>query len=73
MPCEVNGENSHPVFRYLRTKTDEKRCNKDPNNIMRVPWNFSKWIVNEKGEVVVYLDPSKSIKIGRQEIIKIIT
>jgi glutathione peroxidase-family protein len=49
MPCEVNGENTHPVFSYLRAKTDEKQCKRDPTKVMRVPWNFSKWIVDEKG------------------------
>ena len=26
-----------------------------------VPWNFSKFIVNSKGEVVMHIEPKKSI------------
>ena len=53
---EVNGDKSHPLFKYLKYNTPELRNEKGLKN---VPWNFAKFLVNKKGEVVNYSDPRK--------------
>jgi glutathione peroxidase-family protein len=35
---------------------------KKKGTIKEIPWNFSKFLLNSKGEVVMYLDPKRSIK-----------
>ena len=54
---EVNGPNAHPIFQYLRSKSElwseKKKAAKE------IPWNFSKFLVNADGKIVLYLDPRK--------------
>ena len=44
---EVNGPNTHPIYRYLRK--DSELFNKKGNSSKFIPWNFSKFLVNSKG------------------------
>jgi glutathione peroxidase len=39
---DVNGEKAHPLYQYLRTKTGAED----------VKWNFTKFLVDRKGQVV---------------------
>ena len=67
---EVNGENAHPVFRHLRRYSnlyDEKT-----GKAKQVPWNFSKFLVNQKGEVVKYDDASSKVESFRDDIKKLL-
>ena len=52
---DVNGNNAHPLFTFLK---DEKHglIGKD------IKWNFTKFLVNEEGEVIARFAPSKSPK-----------
>lgn len=59
---EVNGENMHPIYAYLKNNTSEMKTDKGLKNI---PWNFAKFLVNPKGEVVGYFNP----KISPSEIL----
>lgn len=55
---EVNGENAHPIFMYLRQNTYELKSKKDPDRVLQIPWNFCRWIVDPQGRVLKYLNPS---------------
>ncbi|KAJ1963331.1 hypothetical protein IWQ62_003250 [Dispira parvispora] len=44
---DVNGANEHPVFNYLKTHSP-----KFLGMMSRIKWNFEKFLVNQKGEVV---------------------
>lgn len=59
-PCDVNGANAHPIFQYLRANTKQFQL-KRPGHYKQVPWNFSKWIVDSNGKVLMYIDPSKDL------------
>ncbi len=43
---EVNGKNSHPLFKYLTKKAPGVLGSQD------IKWNFTKFLVNRKGKVV---------------------
>ena len=47
---EVNGENTHPVYQFLRDNSDLKGGD--------IPWNFAKFLLNEMGQVVSYNGPN---------------
>lgn len=49
---EVNGENTAPVYKFLKK---EKRgiC-----GTQKIKWNFTKFLVNKKGEVVARFAPT---------------
>lgn len=51
---EVNGESTHPIFKYLKNNTSQLKLETGLKNI---PWNFGKFLVNSKGEVVGFYDP----------------
>ena len=58
--CDVNGDNAHPIFKYLRRNTE---CfnNKKTGKIRNIPWNFSKFIVDAKGQILMYINPRQSL------------
>ncbi|MCB9257352.1 MAG: redoxin domain-containing protein [Chitinophagales bacterium] len=45
---DVKGESANPLFKYLSDKDLNGRVNSSPK------WNFHKYLVNKKGEVVDY-------------------
>ena len=51
---EVNGNNCHPLYKYLRRNSelwDEKE-----KKAREIPWNFAKFILNADGKVVKFYD-----------------
>lgn len=42
---EVNGDNVHPVYQFLKSK-------KTFLGLSRIKWNFEKFLIDRKGEVV---------------------
>ncbi len=75
---DVNGENAIELFKYLKSqKTFEgfgkgpkaiamsamlKGIDKDYKNNSEIKWNFTKFIVNRKGEVVARFEPTIEMK-----------
>lgn len=49
---DVNGENAHPLFVYL--KVHQKGMLGD-----KIKWNFTKFLINREGEVVQRFSPQK--------------
>lgn len=74
----VNGENAIELFKFLKSqKTFEgfgkgpaalamsamlKKIDKDYKNNSEIKWNFTKFIVNRKGEVVARFEPTADMK-----------
>lgn len=48
LQIEVNGPNTHPVFKFLKDHTPLGH-----GGGADVDWNFAKWVVNKKGYPVV--------------------
>lgn len=42
---DVNGDQSHPLYQYLRKQNPQKTD-------VKIEWNFTKFLVNRRGEVV---------------------
>ncbi len=54
---DVNGDNAHPLFKYLRNEAKGLFGNK-------VKWNFTKFLVDDKGNVIKRYAPTvKPLKI----------
>ncbi len=47
----VKGEGIHPLYKFLTSKATE------PAHAGEIPWNFTKFLVNRKGEVIARFDP----------------
>jgi glutathione peroxidase len=62
---EVNGPNTHPIYRYLKANSQEMSDNKGLKNI---PWNFGKFVVDSQGKVLNFYKPN----ITPKEILKVI-
>ncbi|CAD2099991.1 glutathione peroxidase-like thioredoxin peroxidase, putative [Plasmodium vinckei] len=57
-PVEVNGENTHELFKYLKFNCDEMH---DENGVLdNIGWNFGKFLVDKNGNVVKYFSPKLS-------------
>jgi glutathione peroxidase len=52
--CKVNGDDAHPVYKYLKYNSKELNTSKGLKNI---PWNFTKILVDAKGNVVQVVQP----------------
>jgi len=50
----IKGAEQNPVFKWLSDSTQNGWSNKQPS------WNFSKYLVNEEGQLVHYFDPAVS-------------
>ncbi|WP_281183699.1 glutathione peroxidase [Staphylococcus schleiferi] len=58
---EVNGENAHPLFNYL--KSQQKGVFGD-----KIKWNFTKFLVDREGNVVKRFSPQKTPESITKEI-----
>lgn len=47
----VKGQGAHPLYKYLTSKETNPKFAGD------IPWNFSKFLVNRKGEVIARFEP----------------
>jgi glutathione peroxidase len=54
---EVNGENTHEVYRYLRFNSE--LYNKNKNIVAEIPWNFAKFLINRDGKVASFHQPKE--------------
>ena len=54
--CDVNGENTHDVFKFLRCNS--MLYDKSNNLSQQIPWNFSKFIVDKNGQVKAFFSPT---------------
>jgi glutathione peroxidase len=64
---DVNGSKAHPLFKFLRKET------KGLLGIDLVKWNFTKFLINGKGEVVKRFEPTtkpESIAPAVSELLK---
>lgn len=47
---EVNGEDAHPLYKYLRSQKESAKGS-------AIQWNFEKFLVDREGNVVARIDP----------------
>ena len=75
---DVNGDNAIELFKYLKSKKEFdgfgkgakalamnlllKRIDKDYKNNSEIKWNFTKFIVDRKGNVVARFEPTADMK-----------
>ena len=62
---DVKGENAHPLFKYLTQQTSGFMTE-------QIKWNFTKFLVNRKGEVVGRYAPTTSPKKMEKEILSLL-
>ena len=52
---EVNGDNAHPIYKYLKSVAKGTFGN-------AIKWNFTKFLINKKGQVVARFEPTEKIE-----------
>lgn len=62
---EVNGPNTHDIFKYLRMNSELKVSE---NKAKQIPWNFAKFLVNHEGKVIKFYHPNVDHKTIENEI-----
>lgn len=55
---DVNGQNAHPLFRYLRKKQPGILGSLGISALGSIKWNFTKFLVDRQGEAVERFAPS---------------
>ena len=75
---DVNGEDAIPLFKYLKEQKGFegfgkgpkalamgmmlKKIDKDYKNNSEIKWNFTKFIVDQNGQVVARFEPTEDMK-----------
>jgi len=54
---EVNGQNTHPIYKYLKFNSVQMNT---ANGLKNIPWNFGKFLVDKNGIVIGFYQPSVS-------------
>ena len=54
---EVNGENTHPLFVFLRNNSE--LFNSKDMKAKVIPWNFAKFMVDSNGRVIQFFRPNE--------------
>ena len=67
---EVNGPNSHDLYKYLRINSE--LYNPKKNDVKEIPWNFAKFLVDEHGKVKSYYGPRVSPNDIKEDIDKLL-
>ncbi len=67
---EVNGDKTHPLFVYLRNRSELYNAKTGQADV--IPWNFAKFLVNNKGEVVHFFKPSKDISDVKNAVLEML-
>lgn len=58
---EVNGDNAHPLYNYLKSQKSGIFGDK-------IKWNFTKFLVDRDGQVVKRFSPQKTPEHLKQDI-----
>lgn len=84
---DVNGENAIPLFKWLTENTVfqgfngamklilapiVKRMDPDYKNNGNVKWNFTKFVINRKGEIVGRFEPTADIKLVKEKVMEVL-
>ena len=51
--CDVNGENAHDVYKFIRDKFSFK----DEKEEGEIPWNFSTFLLDGEGKILKFYSP----------------
>lgn len=54
---EVNGQNTHPIYKYLKFNSVQMNTS---NGLKNIPWNFAKFLVDKNGIVIGFYQPTVS-------------
>lgn len=79
----INGENTHPLYTYLKNQQSDEITNSKYNVLLEIiadmgltrtgndiKWNFTKFLIDQHGEVVARFAPTVGIKEMEKTIIK---
>ena len=67
---EVNGPNTDEVYKFLRCNSELH--NQEKKEVKEIPWNFAKFLINSKGQVVSYHNPRAEVQAMTKEIEEIL-
>ncbi len=67
---EVNGENQHELYIYLKSNYKDFKLN--DQNLKEIPWNFAKFLVSNEGKVLNYYAPDTEPKEIEKDLDKLI-
>ncbi|CDW85782.1 glutathione peroxidase [Stylonychia lemnae] len=67
---EVNGKRANELFKYLRASCPDLRSKN--SKVKALPWNFCKFILDQNGQQVKYLDPKTTLESNFHVIQKVI-
>lgn len=67
---DVNGQNAHPVFQFLRYNSS--LYSEEQNLMSPIPWNFGKFLVDPEGGVLGFYGPKTKLSELRPDIEKLL-
>lgn len=81
---DVNGENAAPLYKWLQKNSHfngfgsnpmsllirpvVKKMDADYKNNSKIKWNFTKFLIDEEGNIVGRFEPTQGVKVVRERI-----
>ncbi|MDD3477674.1 MAG: glutathione peroxidase [Candidatus Izemoplasmatales bacterium] len=65
---QVNGKNTHPLYRYLKQNEPKKKGLLSMLKGSRIPWNFTKFLVDRNGRIIARFAPTVTPETIQKEI-----
>ena len=84
---DVNGENAIPLFKWLTDNTVfqgfsgpmklvlapiVKKMDSDYKNNGKIKWNFTKFVIDRKGEIVARFEPTADVSLVKEKIMEVL-
>lgn len=69
-PIEVNGENTDPLFKYLKFNCSS--MHDSDGTLKNIGWNFGKFLVDRQGKVIDYFGPRRNPEEMEESIDKLL-
>ena len=67
---EINGENTHDVYKFLRMNAPE--LNQTEGQVDVIPWSWSKFLVDRNGMVRKFYPPIITVEEMKPDIMKLL-
>lgn len=63
---EVNGDSAHPLYKFLKENVQDETAGE------KIPWNFTKFLIDKEGKVLMRFEPKDSFEMIIAEIEKLL-
>ena len=65
---KVNGEDAEPLYQFLKEQKGFAEADPNYKESAEIKWNFTKFLINKKGQVVARFEPTENFEHIKEQI-----